>query len=97
MLARVLFPEPLGPMMAWTSPGAQCERVRSLEDLGVADAGVEVVDLEHGGSGRRGLADAALEGNGEELARLHGELHGELVEDLLGVAIDDQVQWPVLR
>ena len=35
-------------------------------------------------------ANAALEGDGEQFARLHSEFHGELVEDLFGVTVDDQ-------
>ena len=42
----MLLPEPLGPMMAWTSPALTLE-VDALEDLASLDLGVQVLDLEH--------------------------------------------------
>ena len=36
------------------------------------------------------LSHAPLQRHGEQLLRLDGELHGQLVEHLLGVAVDDE-------
>ena len=40
--------------------------------------------------GRRRLAHRSLEGDREELLCFDGELHGELVEHVLGIAVDDE-------
>ena len=39
---------------------------------------------------RRRLAHRSFEGDAEELLGLDGELHGELVEHVLGIAVDDE-------
>src|SRR3972149_82258 len=89
--ASVLLPEPFGPMMAWTSPALTFRStpwricwVPTLACRSLISSMVHPSD-----ELLRNLADAALEADAEQLLRLHGKLHRQLIEDLPGEAIDD--------
>src|SRR3989304_1527554 len=139
--ASVLLPEPLGPMMEWTSPaftfrftplriswlptfawrflissiahlsadwskdfaGSSAGRPKRARSQGGARAAPRAEHAGDPGAPPRGrppprrssfprdpLADAPLEAHAEQLLRLDGELHGQLAEDLLAEAPDDQ-------
>src|SRR5215831_7809455 len=82
--ARVDLPEPFGPMTAWTSPGAT---VRSTP-LRISLAPTRAWRFRISSIGAA-LANRSLQADAEKLLRFHGELHRQLLEDLLAEAVDD--------
>src|SRR6185437_9122267 len=90
--ARVLLPEPLGPMIACTWP-AWTSRVNplriSLPSTATCSLSIfSMLSLSTYG---------AFEAHGEQVLRLHRELHRQLLEHRLAEAADDHVHRVVLR
>src|SRR6476661_9055327 len=91
--ASVLLPEPLGPMMACTSPGATVSEMPRRISRSPAFAYRSFISsTKRSSCDSRGAVestDAALERDAEELLRLERELHRELLEYVLAESGDD--------
>src|SRR5579885_2231103 len=82
--ARVLLPEPFGPMMACTCP-ASIDRSMPRRISRPPPRTCRFSTT------RIALANAALQADAEELLRLDGEFHRQVLEHLLAEAADDHV------
>src|SRR5580658_143295 len=83
--ASVLLPEPLGPMMACTSPALT---VKSMP-FKISRPATVACRFLISSSDMFKLSDAAFEADSEQLLSLHGELHGQFAEDFLAEAMHD--------
>src|SRR5207249_9154110 len=93
--ARVLFPDPFGPMIAWTSPAFTDRSTPLRISLSATFARSPLISssaislLRSGGSPNGALE---VQAHREELLRLHGELHRQVQEHLLAEAVHDHVR-----
>src|ERR1035438_758337 len=83
--ASVLLPEPLGPMMACTSP-ALMDRSMPLRISRPATLACRFLISSND---IVSLSDASFETDSKQLLGFHGELHGQLAEDLFAEAVHD--------
>src|ERR1017187_1524561 len=102
--ASVLLPEPLGPMIACTSPGLMvrsiprrisrsptlaCRFLISSSDMLLS----QKVRKNHGSifflTASGSLTHASFEADSQQLLRFHGELHGQLFEHFLTEPVHD--------
>src|SRR5437016_8151968 len=88
--ASVLLPLPLGPMIAWTSPGLT---VRSTP---VRISRSPTFACRFFISSSAILTNASFETDSEQFLRFHGELHGELAKYVLAETVHDH-RYRVLR
>src|SRR6478672_6248786 len=97
----VLLPEPLGPMIACTSPAATESEIPRRMSRSPALAYRSFISSTKRQSfesrGAAGSTDAALERDAEELLRLERELHRELLEHVLAESGDDHRHGVLLR
>src|ERR1022692_1205422 len=83
--ASVLLPEPLGPMMACTSPAF---RTKSMP-LRISRPATLACRFLISSNDIVSLSDASFETDSKQLLGFHGELHGQLAEDLFAEAVHD--------
>src|SRR3569623_1470394 len=89
-LASVDLPEPLGPMMACTSP-ALISRSMPLRMALPSTFTLRflILSISLNSHFKFDLADAAFEAHAQQILRLARELHRQLLDDLLAEAVDD--------
>src|SRR2546428_13945264 len=93
--ARVLFPDPFGPMIAWTSPTFTVRSTPFRISLSptfarnplTSSRAIVLSSAPRGASAHRALE---VQAHREQLLGLHGELHREVQEDLLAAAVHDR-------
>src|SRR6478609_7824064 len=84
--ARVLLPEPLGPMMACTSPAFTVRSIPRRISLPPAFA-CKFLICRIGFSTR--LSNASLQADAQKFLCLNGKFHGQLAKDFLAEAVHD--------
>src|SRR5439155_868565 len=88
--AKVLLPDPFGPMTACTSPACTSRssprRISAPLTLACRSSITSIADPLLAADGS---ANAALETHAEELLGFHGELHRQFAKDLLAETVDD--------
>src|SRR5215813_14793879 len=88
--AKVLLPEPFGPITAWTSPARTVRSMpRRISWLPTWTCRFLISSIRSSSARDTHLPDAALEADAQQLLGFHGELHGQLTKDLLAEAIDN--------
>src|SRR3989454_4253930 len=100
--ARVLFPDPFGPMIAWTSPACTVRSPPFRISLSptfarnplTSSRAMSSPPRHTGASAHRALE---VQAHREKLLRLHGELHREVQEDLLAEPVHDHVRRVLRR
>src|SRR3989337_1044363 len=100
--ASVLFPEPFGPMIAWTSPASTVMSIPRRISLSFTLAcrfRISSSAIPSSSSLRGPSPDRALEVQADldQLLRLHGELHRQVQKDLLAEAVHDHVRRVLRR
>src|SRR6267143_4779373 len=80
--ASVLLPEPLGPMMACTSPAWTRSVTPRRISFPSAAAWRSVISSS-------GSANGSLQADAQQVLGFHGELHRQFLEDFLAEAVDD--------